>query len=100
MKTIALIPARGGSKRLPGKNLLSLGGLPLMAHSILYAQRFPEIIDAVFVSTDDVAIADCARHYGAGVIMRPEALSGDREPTVTAVAHALSVLGKGVSTVI
>ncbi len=100
METIALIPARGGSKRLPGKNLMNLGGLPLIAHSILYAKQFPEIIDAVFVSTDDATIADCARKHGAGVIMRPEALSGDYEPTVTAVAHALSVLGEGVSTVI
>lgn len=100
MKTIALIPARGGSKRLPGKNLMNLGELPLLAHSILYAKQFPEIIDAVFVSTDDAAIADCSKQHGAGVIMRPKALSGDLEPTVTAVVHALSVLGDGVSTVI
>lgn len=56
MKTIAIIPARGGSKRLPGKNLMSLGGLPLIAHSILYAKANSNFIDAVFVSTDDSEI--------------------------------------------
>jgi len=92
MKTIAVIPARGGSKRLPGKNLMPLGGLPLMAHSILYAKANQAIIDEVFVSTDDAQIKAVALEFGARVIDRPAAISGDHEPTVTALQHVLDVL--------
>jgi CMP-N-acetylneuraminic acid synthetase len=91
MKTIAIIPARGGSKRLPGKNILPLGGLPLIAHSILYALANPEIIDEVYVSTDDAAIKDVAIRYGAKVIDRPQDISGDHEPTVSALQHVVSL---------
>lgn len=88
-KTIAIIPARGGSKRLPGKNTKLLGGLPLIAHSILYAKANPEIIDAIYVSTDDAQIKAIAQEYGAIVIDRPESLSGDFEPTVSALKHVV-----------
>ena len=60
MKTIAIIPARGGSKRLPGKNLMLLDRLPLIAHSILYAKANSDSIDAIFVSTDDLEIKKTA----------------------------------------
>ncbi|RYZ19934.1 MAG: acylneuraminate cytidylyltransferase family protein [Sphingobacteriales bacterium] len=93
MKLIAIIPARGGSKRLPGKNLMDLGGIPLLAHSILYAQAQPQI-SAVYVTTNDTEIARVAMEFGAGVINRPEAISGDFEPTVSALAHALEVIGE------
>lgn len=99
MKTIAIIPARGASKRLPGKNILLLGGIPLIAHSIRYAQQHP-FIEAVYVSTDDAAIKDVALAYGAKVIDRPENLSGDFEPTVSALKHVLEVVGAGVENVI
>ena len=89
MKTIAIIPARGGSKRLPDKNRLDFGGIPLLAHSILYALRHPEIIDGVYVSTDSAEIADIANQFGAKAIMRPSEISGDSEPTVSALAHVL-----------
>jgi len=89
MKTIAIIPARGGSKRLPNKNILLLGGIPLIAHSILYAQKQSDFIDGIFVSTDDPEIKKVALSYGARVIDRPEALSGDFEPTVSAIKHAI-----------
>ena len=89
MKTIAIIPARGGSKRLPNKNLRLLGGLPLIAHSILYAKANAAYIDAVYVSTDDAGIKACALEFGALVIDRPAALSGDHEPTATALKHVL-----------
>ncbi|MBD3583435.1 acylneuraminate cytidylyltransferase family protein [Flavobacterium selenitireducens] len=94
MKTIVVIPARGGSKRLPGKNLMALGGLPLIAHSILYAKANPDIVDGIFVSTDDADIASASIAYGAQIIERPESISGDHEPTVTAVAHVLEVLSE------
>ena len=87
-KTIAIIPARGGSKRLPNKNLKLLNGTPLLAHSILFAQKH-SFIDAVYVTTDDTNIKKCALEYGAIVIDRPAALSGDFEPTISALKHVL-----------
>lgn len=98
MRTIAIIPARGGSKRLPGKNIQLLGGIPLIAHSIRYAQQHP-FIDAVYVSTDDAAIKAAAIAYGAKVVDRPENLSGDFEPTVSALKHVLENV-EGVSDVV
>lgn len=89
MKTIAIIPARGGSKRLPQKNIKLLGGIPLLAHSILFAQANNEIIDEIYVSTDDETIKKIALQLGVKVLDRPEALSGDLEPTVTALKNAL-----------
>jgi len=100
MKTIAIIPARGGSKRLPNKNVLLLDGIPLLAHSILYAQANNTIIDEVYVSTNDENIKEIALEYGAKIINRPENLSGDFEPTITAVKHVLEVIGKEVSNVV
>lgn len=89
MKNIAIIPARGGSKRLANKNILLLDGIPLIAHSILEAQKYPDIIDEVYVSTDDLQIKEIALSYGAKVIDRPAHLSGDLEPTITALQHVL-----------
>lgn len=99
MKTIAIIPARGGSKRLPGKNTMLLGGIPLLAHSILFAQQ-QDAITAVYVSTDDASIKEVALHYGAQVIDRPSELSGDLEPTVSALKHVLESLTEKVDTVV
>lgn len=90
MKTIAVIPARGGSKRLPGKNCKMLGGIPLIAHSIRYAQENANLIDEVIVSTDDAEIKAIALEYGAKVIDRPVELAGDFEPTVTALQHVIA----------
>lgn len=92
MKNIAIIPARGGSKRLPNKNILLLDGIPLIVHSILYAQKNSQIVDTVFVSTDDEIIKEIAIKYGAKVIDRPKELSGDLEPTVSALKHCLEVI--------
>lgn len=98
-KNIVIIPARGGSKRLPNKNNLLFGGIPLIAHSILYAQQNKDIVDEIFVSTDDEMLKEIAMHYGAQVIDRPVYLSGDLEPTITAVQHALEVIPYNVDTV-
>ncbi|WP_281298295.1 cytidylyltransferase domain-containing protein [Flavobacterium limnophilum] len=100
MKTIAIIPARGGSKRLPNKNVLSLGGIPLIAHSILYAQANRGIVDDIYVSTDDAQIKEIAFQYGAKVIDRPTNLSGDLEPTVSALKHVLESLDFEVDNVV
>lgn len=100
LKTIAIIPARGGSKRLPQKNILPLGGLPLLVHSIRYALANSEIIDAVYVSTDDVVIKQTAMANGAQVIDRPKDISGDFEPTVSALKHVLESIEDEVENVV
>lgn len=100
MKTIAIIPARGGSKRLSNKNIRLLGGIPLIAHSILYAQKNNAIIDAVYVSTDDELIRETGLDFGAEVVDRPESLSGDFEPTFSAVRHVLESLDFDVENVV
>ncbi len=76
-----------------------LGGIPLLAHSIKYALQ-DVIIDDVYVSTDDGAITDIALQYGAKVIHRPKSLSGDLEPTVSALKHVLQNCGKSYDNVI
>lgn len=92
MKTIAIIPARGDSKRLPQKNIKILGGIPLLAYSIQYAQANSDIIDEIYVSTDDHEIKKNAILFGAKVIDRPKSLSGDLEPTVSALKNVLEQL--------
>jgi CMP-N-acetylneuraminic acid synthetase len=99
MKTIVIIPARGGSKRLPNKNTMLLGDLPLLAHSIQYAKKHP-FIDEVFVSTEDSIIKETAIEYGANVIDRPNELAGDLEPTSSALKHTLELLPKTIEHVI
>jgi CMP-N-acetylneuraminic acid synthetase len=98
-KNIAIIPARGGSKRLSNKNILTLGEIPLMAHSILYALENSLIIDDVYVSTDDLKIKEIALQFGAKVIDRPDELSGDDQPTVTAMQHVLNTVENTVENV-
>ncbi|MDI5920866.1 acylneuraminate cytidylyltransferase family protein [Halomonas sp. LR5S13] len=73
---VAVIPARGGSKSVPGKNLRDLGGMPLIAWSITTAQRCP-LVDRVIVSTDAVEIAEVAKCFGAEVYDRPAHLATD-----------------------
>jgi N-acylneuraminate cytidylyltransferase len=89
MKILALIPARGGSKRLPGKNIRLLGGKPLIAWSIDVAKNIPEICD-ILVSTDDTTIADIAQNKEALVPwLRPSELATDTASSVDVVIHAL-----------
>ncbi|MFN2453672.1 MAG: cytidylyltransferase domain-containing protein [Pyrinomonadaceae bacterium] len=85
---IAIIPARGGSKRIPDKNLLPLAGLPLVAHSIEQA-RAARLVREVFVSTESTEIADIARAHGASVVMRPAELAGDEASSESALLHLL-----------
>ncbi len=99
-KTVVLIPARGESKRLPNKNILPLGGIPLLAHSIRYAQANCSFIDSIYVTTDNQEIKKVALEFGAQVIDRPQNLSGDFEPTISSLQHALSVLDTNFENVI
>jgi CMP-N-acetylneuraminic acid synthetase len=100
MKNIAIIPARGGSKRIPEKNIQLFSGLPLLVHSIQYVLANSEIIDDVYVSTDDATIKGLALANGAKVIDRPVAISGDLEPTVSALKHVLQSIDADVENVI
>lgn len=89
---VALVPARGGSKRVVGKNVRPLAGHPLIAYTIA-AARSSGVFDAVVVSTDSQAYAAVARHYGAETpFMRPAELAGDTSPDIEWVTHALSAL--------
>ncbi len=99
-KTIAIIPARGGSKRLPGKNLLPLDGTPLLVHSIRYARANSELIDQVYVSTEDAEIRAQAEKQGAVVLDRPLSLAGDLVPTIDVLKHCLSELNQEVEHVV
>ncbi len=94
MRTLALIPARGGSKGLPRKNVLNVAGKPLIAWTI-EAALASNHSDAVVVSTDDAEIADLARAHGAEVpFMRPAELALDTSPSIDAVLHALDTLAE------
>jgi N-acylneuraminate cytidylyltransferase len=91
MKIFAFIFARGGSKGLPGKNLLNLGGKPLLAHSIMIAKDIDKI-SRIFVSTDSQEIAEVGIEYGAEVINRPSELAQDDSPEWSSWLHAINWL--------
>lgn len=91
MKIVAIIPARGGSKRLPNKNIMNLCGKPLIVYSIESALN-SKLVNKTIVSTDDNNIARISRQYGADVIKRPDELAKDSSPTIDAVVHALTQL--------
>nr|WP_297347855.1 pseudaminic acid cytidylyltransferase [uncultured Glaciecola sp.] len=86
---VAIIPARGGSKRIPKKNIKEFAGLPLIAYSIEVAKK-SGIFEHIIVSTDDVTIADVAKQHGAQVpFMRPGSLSDDITGTRDVTNHAI-----------
>jgi CMP-N,N'-diacetyllegionaminic acid synthase len=88
-EVLAIIPARGGSKGLPGKNLRLLGGIPLIGHTIRCATLIPEVTRAI-VSTDDPEIAAVAKDLGGDVpFLRPQELARDDTPMAAVVRHAL-----------
>ena len=91
MATIAIIPARGGSKGVPRKNVRLLADKPLIAHSILDAQEATSV-DFVYVSTDDDEIATVSANYGAQIIHRPPELANDTASSESALIHALEQL--------
>ena len=100
MKSIIIIPARGGSKRLPGKNLKFLVGKPLIAYSLDYAKiNVNENIDIV-VTTNDHEIKTFARSQGVRVIDRPEEISKDDSTTVSALKHVLQNINGSYENVI
>ncbi|WP_441349094.1 cytidylyltransferase domain-containing protein [Streptomyces sp. NTH33] len=87
-RVLAVIPARGGSKGVPAKNLAPVGGVPLVARAVRECRAARYVTDVV-VSTDDRAIAAAARQAGAEVVPRPAAIAGDTAASEAAVLHAL-----------
>ena len=91
-KILAVVPARGGSKRLPRKNILPLGGVPLLGWTLKAAGKC-EYIDRVIVSTEDIEIAEVAKEFGGDVpFYRPCELSTDETTTLDVVLHLLDKL--------
>ncbi len=92
MKILCIIPARGGSKGIPKKNIIDVNGKPLIAYTIEEAVKAKNkgCIDKVIVSTDDVEIAETAKAFGAEIpFLRPASISGDKAKSVEFMQHAL-----------
>ncbi len=88
-KIIALIPARGGSKAIPKKKIVDLGGFPLIAYSIAVA-KLSKFIDRIIVSTDSKEIAQIAKNYGAEIpFLRPKKFSTDNTKDIGLIKHAI-----------
>ena len=91
---LAVVPARGGSKGLPDKNILPLAGVPLIAHSILFAKMCPQIARCI-VSTDSERIAEVARQHGGEVpFLRPPELAREETTSLPVFQHALKEMEK------
>lgn len=90
---VAVIPARGGSKRIPRKNVRNFAGKPMISHSILAAKE-SEIFDHIYVSTEDEEIAQVAEKFGAEIITRPKELSDDHTPTIPVIRHSIDWINK------
>jgi len=99
MKTFCIIPARGGSKGIPRKNIIDFCGKPLLAWSILQARQAINITD-VYVTSNDDQILDIACDYGAKLIKRPADLATDAAPSEAALWHALNEIESQTSTAI
>lgn len=91
MNCLAIIPARGGSKGIPRKNIRPLAGKPLIAYNIEQALR-SQYINRLVVSTDDAEIAAISRRYGAEIVWRPPEISGDTASSEAALLHTLDAL--------
>lgn len=93
-RVLAVIPARGGSKGVPNKNITSVAGVPLIAHTILLARK-SRVIDRCVVSTDSRQIAEIAMRYGAEApFLRPAALARDETPGIPPILHAVRWLAE------
>ena len=99
MSVVAIIPARGGSKQVPRKNVLPVGGVPLIQRAIATALR-SERIDRVVVTTDDREIAGLARAAGARLVDRPAALAGDSASSEVALLHAIDALAPDAEVIV
>ena len=92
LNVTALIPARGGSKGIPGKNIKNFEGKPLISHTIEYALSSKHLINNIIVSTDDDQIAAVSKASGAEIIERPKHLATDIATTESVIEHAISLI--------
>jgi CMP-N,N'-diacetyllegionaminic acid synthase len=100
MKIVTVIPARGGSKSIPKKNILQLHGKPLLAYSIEYSLK-SDLIERTIVSTDSEEIAEISKQYGAEVpYIRPSELATDDTPDYPVLRHALDYLERYLNSTI
>ena len=91
MRILGVIPARGGSKGVPGKNARVVGGLPFIAHSVRTGLQLADVLYRTVVSTDDPELADLAKQAGGDVpFLRPDHLAEDSTPMLPVVQHAVS----------
>ncbi|MBQ2666256.1 acylneuraminate cytidylyltransferase family protein [Methanobrevibacter sp.] len=91
MNIISIIPARGGSKGIPRKNIKLLNGKPLISYSI-EASKSCNLIDSTYVSTEDVEISEISKKYDAEVIERPEELAGDDSSSIDVILHVFDYM--------
>ena len=91
MNIISIIPARGGSKGIPRKNIKLLNGKPLISYSI-EASKSCNLIDSTYVSTEDVEISEISKKYDAEVIERPEELAGDDSSSIYVILHVFDYM--------
>jgi len=95
---IAIIPARGGSKRIPRKNIKLFAGKPMIAYAIS-AAKLSKLFDHILISTDDGEIADIAKQFGAEVpFIRPNFLADDHTATAAVINHAINIFSDGFGT--
>ena len=93
MRVLGIVPARGGSKRIPNKNLYPLGGAPLISYCLRTAKK-SLLIDRLVVSTENESITKVADIEGVKVIKRPVELAQDDTPTLPVIKHAINELGR------
>ena len=100
-KVLAVIPARGGSKEVPRKNIREIAGKPLIAFTIETANKARHLFYRIIVSTDDDEMASVSKEYGAEVpFIRPKELSGDEVPMIPVLQHAVNFVEKEDNTII
>lgn len=98
-KIVTIIPARGGSKGIPKKNLIEFSGRPLLYWSISQSLN-TSLVDETYVTSDSVDILECAKNWGAIPIRRPDSISGDTASSESALLHAIEVIGEEVEMVV
>ena len=88
IRILGIVPARGGSKGIKGKNIIDLGGMPLIAHTLISAKG--SLLDDVIVSTDSESVKEVAERYGATVVIRPPEIARDETPTFDVLKYHLN----------
>ena len=99
-KNLVIIPLRANSIRLPNKNTMELDGIPLFLHSINYAKENAEFINEIVVITNDNKVKEIAKEHKITIIERPENISGEFEPTITALQYVLNTIDKDFENII